>query len=196
MLEIILNSIVSYISTNMDYILVLVLLIHAHRFKSPILIGDMIGTTILTVTPMTIAILLRAVPETWMLGFLGLFPIYFSLNSFFGKSNNNSLEEADNKSRFKLILHTVIITVAACGADNIAVYIPIFIRKSTFELVVAFCVMLTMAVIFFGLAVVISKDKRLEQFLNRYSKYLTGTIYMYLGISVLIQCGTISHFLK
>ena len=56
--------------------------------------------------------------------------------------------------------------------------------------------MLTMAVIFFGLAVVISKDKRLEQFLNRYSKYLTGTIYMYLGISVLIQCGTISHFLK
>ena len=96
MLEIILNSIVSYISTNMDYILVLVLLIHAHRFKSPILIGDMIGTTILTVTPMTIAILLRAVPETWMLGFLGLFPIYFSLTSFFGKSNNNSLEEADN----------------------------------------------------------------------------------------------------
>ncbi|WP_395319526.1 cadmium resistance transporter [Fructilactobacillus frigidiflavus] len=195
MLEIILNSIVSYISTNMDYILVLVLLIHAHRYYSPILIGDMIGTTILTITPMTIAILLGAVPETWMLGFLGLFPLYFSFKSFFGKNSNNDLDESDNKSRLKLVIHTVIITVAACGADNVAVYIPIFIRKSMFELIVAFCVMLIMAIVFFGLAIIISKNKQLEKFLNRYGKYLTGVIYLYLGISVLMQCGTITHFI-
>ncbi|WP_429971619.1 cadmium resistance transporter [Fructilactobacillus sp. Tb1] len=194
--EIILNSIASYISTNMDYILVLILLIHAHKYKMPILIGDLIGTTILTTIPMIIAILLRAVPQTWMIGFLGIFPLYFAFSSLLGNQNRFSSEENDNKSRLKLIIHTVIITVTACGADNIAIYIPIFIRKTSFELAVALIVMLCMAVVFFMLAIIISKNHQLEDFLNRYGRYLTFVIYLYLGCSVITQCGTLAHFFK
>ncbi|USS84670.1 cadmium resistance transporter [Fructilactobacillus myrtifloralis] len=196
MLSTILTAIAYYVSTNMDYILVLVLLIHANHQDGPVLAGDVLGTNVLILLPMALAAIVGAVTQTWMIGFLGLFPLYFGIQALFFPDSGNQMNETDHDSRWRTALHTAIITVTACGADNIAVYIPLFVHRSVQQLVIIYIVMIVMAILFFLIALLISKNKQLERILNRYGRYLAGIIYIYLGLSVLLGSGTIQHFLK
>ncbi|USS88110.1 cadmium resistance transporter [Fructilactobacillus hinvesii] len=196
MLATILNAIAYYVSTNMDYILVLVLLIHANHEDGPVLAGDIMGTNVLILIPMLLAMLVGAITQTWIIGLLGLFPLYFGLQALFFPSSGNQMNESDHDSKWKSALHTAVITVTACGADNIAVYIPLFVHQSVSHLITIYVVMILMAILFFFIALVISKDRHLEAILNRYGRFLSGIIYIYLGLSVLIGSGTIQHFWK
>lgn len=196
MVEIIINSIVAYVSTNLDYILVLVLLIGTYKKTKPILAGDLIGTSFLTILPMIIARILGSVPQMWVIGLLGIFPIIFGIKELLPKKHySNSNIETSNDSTYTIVIKTVLITITACGADNVAVYIPIFIKKTNIELIAAFIVMLLMAVVFFVLATKIGDNNKVKHILNKYGKYLSAVIYIMLGISVLAQNGTIKHFL-
>jgi len=49
------------------------------------------------------------VPQTWILGLLGIIPMIMGINCNTGT-----------------IINVTIITITTCGADNIGIYVPLF----------------------------------------------------------------------
>ncbi len=167
MIEIIITSIIAYFSTNLDYILLLVLLLGTYRRPRLILIGDLIGTSVLIILPMIIAKLLGEVPKMWLIGLLGIFPIFFGIKALFpNKTPAINETEPNLNSSLKIIFNTTILTITGCGADNIAVYIPIFIHKTNLELLVSYMIMMLMALSFFAGSIAIGHNKKLNNYLT------------------------------
>lgn len=196
MIEIIFNSVVAYFSTNLDYLLVLVLLLGSYKNPKLVLTGDLIGTVGLTLLPMAIARILGAVPEMWILGLLGIFPILFGIKELIPPKphSRDEIDGDSNISKIRIVTKVIAITITACGADNVAVFIPIFIKKTNLELFLALITMIIMAVIFFFVAILIEDNKPIKNILGKYGRYFSSVVYIMLGISVLVQNGTIAHF--
>lgn len=73
------------------------------------------------------AVILKLVPEEWILGLLGLIPLGLGIKYlFFGDDDDDEeLDELLQKRKNKSLLGTVIIiSFASCGADNIALFTP------------------------------------------------------------------------
>ena len=79
------------------------------------------------------AVILKLVPEEWILGLLGLIPLGLGIKYlFFGDDDDDEeLDELLQKRKNKSLLGTVIIiSFASCGADNIALFTPFFMTLS------------------------------------------------------------------
>ncbi|MQS53345.1 cadmium resistance transporter [Companilactobacillus mishanensis] len=197
MTEVIVKSVVSYISTSIDYLLILVILLATYKNYKKILIGDLAGTTVLILSSMLIARILGFVPQEWILGLLGLIPIYIGVRQLFVDDDDDDkvVNKIQNGNR-GIILMTAIITVTTCGADNIAIYVPILIDVSNQQLVIVYITMIIMCLAFFVIGLLISKNKYIQNLIERSGKYLTSAIYIILGIYILFENGTIAHFIN
>ncbi|MFD1471012.1 cadmium resistance transporter [Companilactobacillus mishanensis] len=197
MTEVIVKSVVSYISTSIDYLLILVILLATYKNYKKVLIGDLAGTTVLILSSMLIARILGFVPQEWILGLLGLIPIYIGVRQLFVDDDDDDkvVNKIQNGNR-GIILMTAIITVTTCGADNIAIYVPILIDVSNQQLVIVYITMIIMCLAFFVIGLLISKNKYIQNLIERSGKYLTSAIYIILGIYILFENGTIAHFIN
>lgn len=77
MLTDIVTGITAYISTSIDYLIVLMVIFATVSKNNRILVylGDILGTIVLVAASFIVAFVLKAVPSGWMLGLLGLIPV-------------------------------------------------------------------------------------------------------------------------
>ena len=80
MIQTIITAAILYIATAVD-LLVILLIFREHRQKEyrNIYIGQYVGSVTLIVVSLFFAFVLNYVPEKWILGLLGLIPIYLGL---------------------------------------------------------------------------------------------------------------------
>ena len=86
-----------------------------------IYIGQYLGSVILILVSLFLAFVLNYVPEKWVLGLLGLIPIYLGIKVaiYDDCEGEKELKELDEKGLSKLVGIVALVTVASCGADNI-----------------------------------------------------------------------------
>lgn len=75
----IISAIGVYISTSIDYLIVLIILfaqLSQNKQKWHIYAGQYLGTGLLVGVSLVAAYVVNFVPEAWMVGLLGLIPIY------------------------------------------------------------------------------------------------------------------------
>ncbi|GFH40602.1 cadmium resistance transporter [Lactococcus insecticola] len=209
-----LTATVLYWSTAVDLLVILMMLFSTVRRDKwrQIYLGQFLGSIGLIVIALFLAYVLHFVPEPWLLSFLGLIPIYFGVKALFfdhdedGKEDENSdsheeseVEEARNlliKHKDKpLTLTVALITFASCGADNIGLFTPYFITLTGSKLVMT----LILFVIYIFLLIILgkwfAKLPPVARFMEKYAEKTVGIIYILIGIMVLVESGTISHFI-
>lgn len=190
----ILNGIITFVSTGMDYLMVLLVLFH--RFKHPrqrlaIICADYAGTSILVIIALVAALVLRQAPDQWLLGFLGLVPLMLGGHLLIHGQTEPSA--AQRVSGHHLFLTVTTITVTACGADNLGVYIPYFTILDRRELILTLVTFAVMVAIFCLLAYTITHLPVIKASLDHFGPLLTGILYLWLGTFILIDNGTILH---
>ena len=82
MLETFFSALVVYVSTSIDYLVILLIIFsqaHHRRRSSQVYWGQLLGTGILVAVSLVIAYLVHFVPEDWMIGLLGLIPLYLGI---------------------------------------------------------------------------------------------------------------------
>ncbi|WP_268912218.1 cadmium resistance transporter [Lentilactobacillus sp. SPB1-3] len=200
MLEALGTALLSYIGTTSDYFVVLLLVfgMYRGRLARPVFAGAYVGNLILIAVSLIIADVLKLIPEEWILGLLGFIPIFMGIKGLFshqdeGEDAAKKLSKTNSKKVFSSV---VLITVAGCGADNMAMYIPFFANTSaTYVPAILVLFLVVLSIIIFS-AYYLTLLPPVHVFFEKFGEMSRSIIYIALGCYVLYDAGTISHFIS
>lgn len=200
MITTIIQTTIIYWVTAIDLLLILALLfVKFDQSKHQLIsLGQMIGSLLLVGISLLLAYVFHFVPEQWILGLLGLVPLFFGLKYLFiGDDDEEEVEETLEKRKNKNLLVTVtLISFASCGADNIGLFTPFFVNLDNSLLLISVLTFVVNIILLGFLGKSISKIRVLHNFLEKYSRWVIGGVYIVLGLMIIIESGTINKLLS
>ena len=201
MVQTIITAAILYIATAVD--LLVILLIFFARAKTrkeyrDIYIGQYVGSVTLIVVSLFFAFVLNYVPEKWILGLLGLIPIYLGIKvAIYGDSDGEerAKKELNEKGLSKLVGTIAIITIASCGADNIGLFVPYFVTLSVTNLLITLFVFLILIFFLVFTAQKLANIPGVGEIVEKFSRWIMAVIYIALGLFIIIENDTIGTIL-
>lgn len=148
MIQTIVTAAILYIATAVDLLVILLIFFAKAKTKKEyrdIYIGQYVGSVTLIVVSLFFAFVLNYVPEKWILGLLGLIPIYLGIKVAIYddcEGEKRAKKELNEKGLSKLVGTVAIVTIASCGADNIGLFVPYFVTLSVTNLLITLFVFL------------------------------------------------------
>ena len=142
----IISAIGVYISTSIDYLIILFILfaqLSQNKQKWHIYAGQYLGTGLLVGASLVAAYVVNFVPEEWMIGLLGLIPIYLGIRFAIvgeGEEEEEEIIERFEQSKANQLFWTVTLLTIASGGDNLGIYIPYFASLDWSQTLVALLV--------------------------------------------------------
>lgn len=204
MLATLFSAIVVFASTSFDYAVILVLMFKQQQFRqhvAPVVVGVYLGTLVLVAVSLVAAHGLKLIPEEWVIGLLGFIPIAIGVYSIIKSKSGDDDGDDDElvpkikKARVGKIISVVMLVTLASGGDNVGVYIPYFSSLSATQTIVALIVFIIgTAVLCYG-SYKLAHVKHLSDKLEKYEKIIVPVVYIALGLYILLENGTIAHFL-
>ena len=185
MIASIFTSVIAYVSTNIDDIFVIMILLAqaAKGTKGRLIAGHFLGVGILTVISMLGAFGLQNLPLKYV-GILGLVPIGLGIKTWFDR-NDEAVE-----AKAVGLLSMAMITVGN-GADNIGVYIPLFTGFSSAERLGAVIVFAVTTALWVFLANTLAEFPRVKSVIEKYKTIAIPVVFIALGVFIILDSGLI-----
>lgn len=198
----IISAIGVYISTSIDYLIILIILfaqLSQNKQKWHIYAGQYLGTGLLVGASLVAAYVVNFVPEEWMVGLLGLIPIYLGIRfAIVGEDAEEEEEEIIERleqSKANQLFWTVtLLTIASCG-DNLGIYIPYFASLDWSQTLVALLVFVIGIIIFCEISRVLSSIPLIFETIEKYERIIVPLVFILLGLYIMYENGTIETFL-
>jgi cadmium resistance transport/sequestration family protein len=196
----IISAIATFVSTSIDYLFILVILYSQkknHQRSGRILAGQYLGLSILILISLIAAFAIHLIPQDWVIGFLGIVPLFLGIRAAVHPESEDEEDEVISSSQKygSLIISIAAITIAS-GGDNLGIYIPYFTTLQPFKISI---VILIFAVLTFLLNFVskkISHIKLIGETIEKYERIIVPVVFIALGIYIMVENGTISHFFQ
>ena len=199
----IISAIGVYISTSIDYLIVLIILfaqLSQNKQKWHIYAGQYLGTGLLVGVSLVAAYVVNFVPEAWMVGLLGLIPIYLGIRfAIVGEGEEEEKEEIIERleqSKANQLFWTVTLLTIASGGDNLSIYIPYFASLDWAQTLVALLVFAIGVIIFCELSRVLSSIPLISETIEKYKRIIVPLVFILLGLYIMYESGTIETFLN
>lgn len=199
----IISAIGVYISTSIDYLIVLIILfaqLSQNKQKWHIYAGQYLGTGLLVGVSLVAAYVVNFVPEAWMVGLLGLIPIYLGIRfAIVGEGEEEEEEEIIERleqSKANQLFWTVTLLTIASGGDNLGIYIPYFASLDWAQTLVALLVFAIGIIIFCELSRVLSSIPLISETIEKYKRIIVPLVFILLGLYIMYESGTIETFLN
>ncbi|MFD3243085.1 CadD family cadmium resistance transporter [Staphylococcus simulans] len=202
MIQTALTAVILYTATALD--LLVILLIYFARAQTKreyrdIYIGQFLGSGALIVISLFFAFVLHYVPEKWMLGLLGIIPLYLGIKvALFDdcEGEARAKRELDKKGLSKLVGIVTLVTLASCGADNIGLFVPYFVSLTLAQVIVTLIVFVIMIFLLVFSAQKLAKVPGIGETVEKYNRWIMAIIYIGLGLYILIENKTIQTLLS
>lgn len=199
----IISAIGVYISTSIDYLIVLIILfaqLSQNKQKWHIYAGQYLGTGLLVGVSLVAAYVVNFVPKAWMVGLLGLIPIYLGIRfAIVGEGEEEEEEETIERleqSKANQLFWTVTLLTIASGGDNLSIYIPYFASLDWAQTLVALLVFAIGVIIFCELSRVLSSIPLISETIEKYTRIIVPLVFIPLGLYIMYESGTIETFLN
>lgn len=202
MLGTIIAGVVTYWSTAIDLLIILMLFFAKVKDKKgvrDIYIGQFLGSGLLILVSLFFAIILHYVPDKRLLGFLGIIPVFLGIKALIlGDSDGEKManEKLKDTNQNNLIKTLIFITIVSCGADNVGLFVPYFISLALPKLLITLIVFLIMIFLLVFIAQKSVSIPTVGTVLEKYSRWFIGIVYIFIGGSVLIENGSIQLFIN
>jgi cadmium resistance transport/sequestration family protein len=162
-------------------------------------IGQYVGSVALIVVSLFFAFVLNYVPEKWILGLLGLIPIYLGIKVAIyddceGEKRAKK-KELNEKGLSKLWGTVAIVTIASCGVDNIGLFVLYFVTLSVTNLLITLFVFLILIFFLVFTAQKLSNIPGVGEIVEKFSRWIMVIIYIALGLFIIIENDTIQTIL-
>ncbi|MBG9988839.1 CadD family cadmium resistance transporter [Aerococcaceae bacterium DSM 111176] len=197
MLQTIFSAIAVYISTSIDYLFILLIIFsqaYTQKGLRQIYFGQYLGTGILVAISLFAAYVLNFIPQDWMIGLLGLIPIYLGIRVAMGSEEEAEEEEVVEKLESrgsKRLFWTVALITIASGGDNLGIYIPYFTSLSVSEIVIAIVVFALSIAVLCYISYRLAKISFVSETLEKYERIIVPIVFIGLGIFIMLENGTI-----
>ena len=201
MFQTIVTAAILYIATALDLLVILLMFFARAKTRKEyrdIYIGQYVGSVTLIVISLFFAFVLNYVPEKWILGLLGLIPIYLGIKvAIYGDSDGEerAKKELNEKGLSKLVGTIAIITIASCGADNIGVFVPYFVTLSVTNLLITLFVFLILIFVLVFTAQKLANIPGVGEIVEKFGRWIMAVIYIALGLFIIIENDTIQTIL-
>ena len=201
MIQTIVTAAILYIVTALDLLVILLMFFARAKTRKEyrdIYIGQYVGSVALIVISLFFAFVLNYVPEKWILGLLGLIPIYLGIKvAIYGDSDGEerAKKELNEKGLSKLVGTIAIITIASCGADNIGVFVPYFVTLSITDLLITLFVFLILIFFLVFTAQKLANIPGVGEIVEKFGRWIMAVIYIALGLFIIIENDTIQTIL-
>ena len=200
----IISAIGVYISTSIDYLIVLIILfaqLSQNKQKWHIYAGQYLGTGLLVGVSLVAAYVVNFVPKEWMVGLLGLIPIYLGIRfAIVGEGEEEEEEEEIierlEQSKANQLFWTVTLLTISSGGDNLGIYIPYFASLDWAQTLVALLVFAIGVIIFCELSRVLSSIPLISETIEKYKRIIVPLVFILLGLYIMYESGTIETFLN
>ena len=202
MLGTIIAGVVTYWSTAIDLLIILMLFFAKVKDKKgvrDIYIGQFLGSALLILVSLFFAVILHYVPDKRLLGFLGIIPVFLGIKALIlGDSDGEKManEKLKDTNQNDLIKTLIFITIVSCGADNVGLFVPYFISLALPKLLITLIVFLIMIFLLVFIAQKSVSIPTVGTVLEKYSRWFIGIVYIFIGGSVLIENGSIQLFIN
>ena len=197
MIQTIVTAAILYIATAVDLLVILLIFFARAKTKKEyrdIYIGQYVGSVTLIVVSLFFAFVLNYVPEKWILGLLGLIPIYLGLKvAIFDdcEGEKRAKQELDKHGLTKLIGTVALVTIASCGADNIGLFVPYFVTLSISQLIVTLIVFLVLIYVLVFTAQKLASIPEIGETVEKFSRWIMAVVYIGLGLFIIIENHTL-----
>ena len=201
MIQTIVTAAILYIVTALDLLVILLMFFARAKTRKEyrdIYIGQYVGSVALIVISLFFAFVLNYVPEKWILGLLGLIPIYLGIKvAIYGDSDGEerAKKELNEKGLSKLVGTIAIVTIASCGADNIGVFVPYFVTLSVTNLLITLFVFLILIFVLVFTAQKLANIPGVGEIVEKFGRWIMAVIYIALGLFIIIENDTIQTIL-
>lgn len=201
MLQSIFSAIAVYISTSIDYLFILLIIFsqsHTKKGLRQIFLGQYLGTGILVAVSLFAAYVLNFIPQDWIIGLLGLIPIFLGIRvALVGEEEEEEevVEKLESRGTNRFFWTVALITIAS-GGDNLGIYIPYFASLSFSEIVTALIVFAISVAVLCYISYKLAKISFVSETLEKYERILVPIVFIGLGIYILIENGTIQTVLS
>lgn len=197
-MDIVILSILAFIATSIDYLVVLTILFSTQtiKSKSSIYFGQYIGTAILVAFSMVAASVLGFLPEQWMIGFLGLIPLFLGIRSIFVDEDVDEDEIEDKLSSSGSDILAITALTIALGGDNLGVYIPFFTGQTAVDMLVVIIVFAIGIFLLCYLSSKLASIPAIESTVEKYENIIVPVVFIGLGIYIMLENGTLAYLLQ
>jgi cadmium resistance transport/sequestration family protein len=186
-----------FVGTDVDDLVVLTVLFLGARAAGSrrpwrIWAGQYAGIGVLVLVSAAAALGLTLIPDRWV-GLLGLVPIALGIHGLVAAIR------ADPDRDEPPIAATGVLAVAAItianGADNIAVYTPMFRTIGVAASVVTVAVFAVLIAVWCAAASWLGSHRRVVRFVERYGHWLVPAVFILIGIVIITESGVVSRLL-
>lgn len=194
----IISAIGVYISTSIDYLIILIILfaqLSQNKQKWHIYAGQYLGTGLLVGASLVAAYVVNFVSEEWMVGLLGLIPIYLGIRFAIVGEGEEEIIERLEQSKANQLFWTVTLLTIASGGDNLGIYIPYFASLDWSQTLVALLVFVIGIIIFCEISRMLSSIPLIFETIEKYERIIVPIVFILLGLYIMYENGTIETFL-
>lgn len=190
MIASIFTSIVAYISTNIDDIFVIMILLAqaAKGAKGKLIAGHFLGVGIVTAISMLGAFGLQNMPLK-IVGILGLVPIGLGIKAWLDHKKGTDEDDAPEAQSVSLLSMDMI--TLGNGADNVGVYIPLFTGFSGAERIGAVVVFAVMTALWIFLANSLAEFPKVKSVIEKHKTIAIPLVFIALGVFIIVDSGLI-----
>ncbi|HZY81156.1 MAG TPA: cadmium resistance transporter [Cyclobacteriaceae bacterium] len=183
-MQIVITSLLAFISTNVDDIFILMLFYGSRKFRpSTIILGQYLGIATLIVISLIGSYVGNFLDQRFI-GLLGLFPIYLGIKKFFDKEEDASIETKSSG-----IVAIAGVTIAN-GGDNIGVYTPLFTTMTAAEQIQMIVIFGVMTWFWCLAGKYLSSRPIIARQIDRYGHVAMPIVLILLGIFILFESNS------
>ncbi len=176
---------ITFIAVNLDFFFILLCLVNKYPLRD-VIIGYVLGGGLLVIASFLIGKALALFLPEWILGVLGILPIYMALH--------DNDEEANPQSATRSPIAIVLITyLAVCTGCNLSIFLPILTDLSTNQFGIALLFILVLIMLVVILIKQVGKIPVITRLMDKYSEKVMKVIYIGVGLYVFYDSGLISH---
>jgi len=192
-MELVLTSIIAFISTNIDDIFILMLFFANKEYnRRQVVFGQFAGISAL-IAISVVGSLIGLLVEQKYIGLLGLLPVYLGVRSIIKALNRKSeslIDQAGRSQRTQGSWLSVAAVTFANGGDNIGIYIPFFATLTPVQKSITIVIFFVMVAIWCLVAGYLSHHPIVAKNIEKYGHLITPVILILLGIYILYESGT------
>src|SRR4051794_40585119 len=183
-----------FAGTNVDDLIILTVLLLAARASGrprpwQVWAGQYTGIGVLVLVSVLAALGLTLVPDRWV-GLLGLVPIALGVRGLIAAVRHSHDDDSPVVAGNMLAVAGVTI---ANGADNIAVYTPLFRTIGPGATVVTIAVFAVLVGVWCLAASWLGSHRRVIAVVERYGHWLVPIVFIVIGVLIIAESGVLSR---
>lgn len=177
----------TFLSVNLDFFFMLLFLLKKYKL-SHVIWGYLLGNIILLVASFVVGKALAAFLPEWILGILGILPIYMA----FHDDDDNDNQKTTNKSE---TIDTLITYLSVCAGCNLSIFLPVLVGETitNFLITLIFIGILTILVVL--LIKLVADIPVVSRVMEAHGEKLMKICYVLIGLYVFWDSDLISHLI-